>query len=90
MGNENDKRKDAFGMNIELIGTNLTQYKNLISKAKSSNSIQNYWKFHYESNKNVYEQINKMNLLILGQTKIPFQNAFNNKCSFYYLLSNLR
>ena len=58
MGNETSFRKDAFGMNIELIGTDLTQYKKLISKAKSSNSIQNYWTFHYESNLNVNEQIN--------------------------------
>ena len=55
MGNENDKRKNPFGMKIEVIGTNLTQYKHLLLKAKSSNSIQNYWKFHYESKANVNE-----------------------------------
>lgn len=57
MGNDASLRNDAFGMNIELIGTNLTYFKELISKAKSSNCIQNYWKFHYEKNMDVNNQI---------------------------------
>ena len=58
MGNDIFLRNDAFGMNIELIGTNLIHFKEIISKAKSSNSIQKYWKFHYDNKISVNEQIN--------------------------------
>ena len=39
MGNEEANNKDNFGLNIELIGKNLTNFKNKISKAKSKYSI---------------------------------------------------
>ena len=58
MGNEILKRSDPFGMNIELIGKNLTLFKDAISSQKSNNSIKKYWKFHYDKNKDVNEQIN--------------------------------
>ena len=45
MGNENSSQKKAFEMNIQLIGENLTNYKNSLSTAKNKNSIQNSWKF---------------------------------------------
>ena len=45
-------------MNVTLIGGNLENFKNRISRAKSKYSIQNFWKFYYEKDKTVEEQIN--------------------------------
>ena len=59
MGNENSSQKKAFEMNIQLIGENLTNYKNALSTAKNKNSIQNSWKFFYDKDLDVYNQINK-------------------------------
>jgi GTP-binding protein EngB required for normal cell division len=59
MGNENSSEKKAFEMNIQLIGENLTNFKNSLSKAKNKNSIQNSWKFFYDKDLDVYNQINK-------------------------------
>lgn len=59
MGNENSSQKKAFEMNIQLIGENLTNYKNSLSTAKNKNSIQNSWKFFYDKDLDVYNQINK-------------------------------
>ena len=58
MGNEILNKSDSFGMNIELIGTNLTHFKDAISNKESNYSIKKYWKFHYDKNKDVNEQIN--------------------------------
>ena len=57
MGNETPFTNDTFGMNVELIGTDLTHFKDLISKPKSNNSIQKFWTFHYDNNISVLEQI---------------------------------
>ena len=46
-------------MNNQLIGENLTNFKNSLSKAKNKNSIQNSWKFFYDKDLDVYNQINK-------------------------------
>ena len=59
MGNENSSQKKAFEMNIQLIGENLTNFKNSLSNAKNKNSIQNSWKFFYDKDLDVYNQINK-------------------------------
>ena len=59
MGNEKSSQKDAFRMNIQLIGTGLTNYKNIISKKKSKYSIKNYWTFQYDQHSDVNSQINK-------------------------------
>ena len=58
MGSDNSNQK-AFGMNIELIGENLKNFKDAISKAKNNNSIQKFWKFNYENSLDVHKQINK-------------------------------
>ena len=58
MGNDNQDYKKAYEMNVTLIGGNLENFKNRISKAKSKYSIQNFWKFYYEKDKTVEEQIN--------------------------------
>ena len=58
MGN-NCLKKEAFEMNIQLIGQNLSNYKAFISKTKNKNSIQNFWKFNYDSDLDVPTQINK-------------------------------
>ncbi len=59
MGTENALRKKAFGMNIQLIGENLNNFKYSISKVKNKNSIQNFWKFNYDDSLNVQEQIER-------------------------------
>jgi GTP-binding protein EngB required for normal cell division len=59
MGSENSSEKKAFEMNIQLIGENLTNFKNSLSNAKNKNSIQNSWKFFYDKDLDVYNQINK-------------------------------
>ena len=59
MGNEKSSQKDAFRMNVQLIGTGLTNYKNIISIKKSKYSIQNYWTFQYDQYLDVNSQINK-------------------------------
>ena len=46
-------------MNNQLIGENQTNFKNSLSKAKNKNSIQNSWKFFYDKDLDVYNQINK-------------------------------
>ena len=46
-------------MNNQLIGENLTNFKNSLSKAKNKNSIQNSWKFFYDKDLDVYNQIYK-------------------------------
>ena len=48
MGNDPLKQK-AFEMNIQLIGENLTNFKDSISKTKNENSIQNFWTFNYDN-----------------------------------------
>lgn len=58
MGSENSNQK-AFGMNIELIGENLKNFKDAISKAKHNNSIQKFWEFNYENDLDIHKQINK-------------------------------
>ena len=58
MGNDNQDYKKAYEMNVTLIGGNLENFKNRISRAKSKYSIQNFWKFYYEKDKTVEEQIN--------------------------------
>jgi len=58
MGNDNQDYKKAYEMNVTLIGGNLENFKNIISRAKSKYSIQNFWKFYYEKDKTVEEQIN--------------------------------
>jgi len=57
MGEEHSRSK-AFGMNIEIIGENMENFKKEISRSKSKYSIQNYWTFHYE-NIDINEQINR-------------------------------
>ena len=37
----------------------MTNFKNSLSKAKNKNSIQNSWKFFYDKDLDVYNQINK-------------------------------
>ena len=58
MGNDNQDYKRSYEMNVTLIGGNLENFKNRISRAKSKYSIQNFWKFYYEKDKTVEEQIN--------------------------------
>ena len=58
MGNDNQDYKRSYEMNVTLIGGNLENFKNRISRAKSKYSIQNFWKFYYEKDKSVEEQIN--------------------------------
>ena len=59
MGNKPNSNKDAYGMNVQLIGKYLTNYKDIISKGQSKNSIQNFWKFEYNSYLDVNSQINR-------------------------------
>ena len=60
MGNENTNfKKEAYEMNVRLIGNNLTNYKNIISKGQLKNSIQNFWKFEYNFYYDVNTQINR-------------------------------
>ena len=58
MGNENNSPKKAFEMHIQLVGEGLSKFLQSISNAKKKNSIQNYWKFNYEKNLDIYSQIN--------------------------------
>lgn len=58
MGNDNQDYKKVYEMNVTLIGDNLENFKNRISTKKSKYSIQNFWKFYYEKDKSVEEQIN--------------------------------
>ena len=61
MGNDPLKQK-AFEMNIQLIGENLTNFKNYISKTKNKYSIQNFWTFNYDNDLDFESQIK--NILI--------------------------
>ena len=58
MGNDSLKQK-AFEMNIQFIGENLKNYKDSISKANNKYSIQNFWRFNYDSDLDVASQINE-------------------------------
>lgn len=58
MGAKHNGKKNPYDMNVELIGTNLENFKIKISTPKNKYCIENYWNFHYEKGKNVDEQIN--------------------------------
>ena len=52
-------KQKAFEMNIQLIGENLTNFKDSISKTKNENSIQNFWTFNYDNDLDFESQIKK-------------------------------
>ncbi len=57
MGAERPEEQ-SFSMNIELIGKDLGNFLENISKARTKYSIQNYWKFNYV-NRDIKEIINE-------------------------------
>ena len=56
MGNRQNSR--AFEMDVELIGNNLTNFKNFITNIKNENSVKKFWNFHYDSGSSTNAQIN--------------------------------
>ena len=58
MGNEDSPQQKSFEMNIQLIGSNLTYYKESISKSKNQYCIKNFWTFYYDNKIDVSTQIN--------------------------------
>ena len=58
MGQNLSGKLNPYEMNVEIIGTNMENFKKNISTPRTKVGIQKHWNFHY-INKNVNEQINE-------------------------------
>ena len=66
-------------MDIQIIGENMKNFKNQISAQERTNSIQKFWRFHYEDTGDINNQIDKYFIKLKKYSKSQIQFLVLNK-----------